>query len=87
MIHLNEKQLLHKALSSAGIENEPCVCLSAHGTEDGLQHFLVRTDYMRYEFYVETLCGEVLGMSTEPLPYREFSVPGAACGGTLSAVA
>ncbi len=45
-------------------------CLSAE-YDSGLHRFLVTTLFMRYEFYVDALSGEVLGIDTQPLPYRE----------------
>lgn len=68
--NLNSEQALHNALLFAGIENEEFVCL-LNRYKDGLYHLLVRTIWMKYEFYVEASIGEVLGMNTEPLLYRE----------------
>ena len=70
MINLTAKQALHNALTYAGIEKEEYACLPGQCT-DGFYHFVVRTDYMKYEFYVEAVSGDVLGMNTEPLSYRE----------------
>lgn len=63
-------QALHNALIYAGIENNEFDC-PFERYEDGLFHFLVRTFWMEYEFFVEANTGEVLGINTEPLVYRE----------------
>lgn len=68
--NLTSKQALYNALAYAGIENGEYSCRSAL-LEDGLYHFVVRTNFMNYEFYVDAVNGEVLGISTEPLIYRE----------------
>lgn len=68
--NLSSEQALHNALLCAGIENEEFDCLFKH-FEEGLYHFLVRSFWMEYEFYVEAGSGEVLGIQTEPQVYRE----------------
>lgn len=68
--NLSSEKALHNALRYAGIENEEIDCLLKR-YEDGLYHFLVRTFWMQFEFYVDAGIGEVLGINTEPILYRE----------------
>ncbi len=68
--HLTRKQALRAAYLSAGIENDGPVCLAGR-YDGGFYHFVVRTLFLRYEFYVDAANGEVPGISTEPLPYEE----------------
>lgn len=83
---LGSEQALQNALIYAGIENEKFDCkFKQH--EDGLYHFLVCTSWMKYEFYVEAGGGEVLGIYTEPLVYREDHGPWEPADDALAAVA
>ncbi len=69
-IQLTPAQALQCAIAYAEIKNDEPVCTS--GTyADGLYHFIVTTLYLRYEFYIDAVKGEVLGISTEPLSYLE----------------
>ena len=68
--NLTAGQALDCALLYAKIENEDPRCLFSHSRE-GLYHFIVRTAYLKYEFYVEAGDGTVLGIDTEPLLYPE----------------
>jgi len=68
IINLMPEQALQRALIYADIKNDEPFCLS-RTYADELYHFVVRTFYMRYEFYVDAVSGEVLGISTEPLSY------------------
>lgn len=68
--NLTAGQALDCALLYAKIENEDPRCLFSHSRE-GLYHFIVRTAYLKYEFYVEAGDGTVLGIDTEPLQYPE----------------
>ena len=86
MINLNAEQALRKALICAGIEKEELACLLQEH-EEGLYHFQVRSCWMEYEFYVEAASGEVLGMQTAPLSYREVLDLCENAGPALSAVA
>ena len=83
---LNSEHALHTALIYAGIEKEEFDCLLQQ-YEDGLYHFLLRTYWMKYEFYVEDRTGEILGIQTEPLVYREVLDVCGSAGAALSAVA
>ncbi len=66
IIKLTREQALKYALSFANIENdEPCCVSDGYG--DGLYHFVVRTLFLKYEFYVNEVNGDVVGMNTEPL--------------------
>lgn len=60
------EKALHNALVYAGIENEEYACMSI-GYMDGLHYFLVHTLCLKYEFFVESASGDVLGINTEPL--------------------
>ena len=84
--NLSSEQALQNALICAGIEKEECDIL-LQGCEDGLYHFQLRTFWMNYEFYVEAGTGEVLGIQTEPLVYRENLCLCESAGAALSAVA
>ena len=84
--NLNTEQALRKALTCVGIENEECDCLFKR-CEDGLYYFLVRTSWMKDEFYVEAGTGEVLGINTEPVDDREGPALWEPADDTLSAVA
>ena len=70
IIGTSREQALQLAISYANIAGDEPRCLSAE-YDSGLHHFLVTTLFMRYEFYVDALSGEVLGIDTQPLPYRE----------------
>ncbi len=84
--NLSSEKALYNALRYAGIENEEIDCLLKR-YEDGLYHFLVRTGYVRYEFYVEAGSGTVLGITSEPLSYGEVLAVCGSAGAALSAVA
>ncbi len=68
--HLTPEQAMQFALTSANIENDEPVCQTSR-YDEGLYHFVLQTLCLRYEFYVDAANGEVLGISTEPLPYTE----------------
>ncbi len=67
---ITKEQALQSALDYAGLTAQESVCLRA-ALEDGLYHLFVRGEYLSYEFYVEALGGEVLGIDSRPLPYTE----------------
>ena len=69
-IKLTPDQALQCVIAYAELKNDEPVCTSCSFT-DGLFHFIVTTLYLRYEFYVDAVSGEVLGISTEPLSYLE----------------
>ena len=69
-IKLTPDQALRCAIAYAELKNDEPVCTSC-GFADGLFRFIVTTLYLRYEFYVDAVSGEVLGISTEPLSYPE----------------
>ena len=68
--NLTPEQAKRFALVYADIENDEPVCLTSRYAE-GLYSFVMCTLYMRCEFYVDAANGEVLGISTEPIPYTE----------------
>ncbi len=68
--NLTTEQALGRALVYARIENEDPRCLFSN-YKDGLCHFVVTTAYLKYEFYVNTEDGTVLGIDTQPLLYPE----------------
>ena len=63
---MTQNQALKCAIAYVEIKNDEPVCTSS-SFADGLYHFIVTTLYLRYEFYVDAMNGEVLGISTEPL--------------------
>ena len=87
MNRITDSQALRIAVRAAGLENDEYRCLSSRYDGD-LCHLIVRTPYLRYEFYVDALDGEVVGISTEPIPVEE-AVAYPACGreGTVPAAA
>ena len=68
--HLTPKQDMQAVLAFANIENDEPVCQTIR-YDEGLYYLVLRTLCLRYEFYVDAANGEVLGISTEPLPYME----------------
>ena len=68
---LTKDQALRAALRYADLPCDQALCLDSR-LEDGLWHMLVRTAYLRYEFYVDAVSGELLGIDTQPLPYPEM---------------
>ncbi len=68
---LTTDQALQSAIAYAEIKNDEPRCTSG-SFADGIYHFIVTTLYLRYEFYVDAVSGEVLGISTEPLSYLEM---------------
>ena len=69
-LKLTTDQALQSAIAYAEIKNDEPRCASG-SFADGVYHFIVTTLYLRYEFYVDAVSGEVLGISTEPLSYPE----------------
>ena len=69
-IKLTQDEALRCAIIYTNIGNDEPVCISGN-LADGLFHFIVTTLYLRYEFYVDAVSGEILGISTEPLSYLE----------------
>ncbi len=69
-LKLTTDQALQSAIAYAEIKNDEPRCASG-SLADGVYHFIVTTLYLRYEFYVDAVSGEVLGISTEPLSYLE----------------
>ena len=69
-IQLTTDQALQRAIAYAEIKNDDPVCTFS-GFANGLHHFIVATVSLRYEFYVDAVEDEVLGISTEPLSYSE----------------
>lgn len=67
---LTAKQALYIALNDVGITESESICLF-NQYDNGLYHVLVKTAYMKYEFYVDAANGEVLGLDMEPQPYSE----------------
>ncbi len=65
MKNINSKTALYNALSSVGINDASyrCdyICL-----EGDCYHIIVSTIMLKYEFYVDSATGEVLGINTEP---------------------
>ncbi len=70
MNRITDSQALSIAIRYAGMENDEYRCLSSR-YDRGFFHLVVRTPYLRYEFYVDALDGDVVGISTEPVPYEE----------------
>lgn len=68
--HITNEQAMNAALAFAGIADEEYVCLSSC-CRDGYYHIAVWTPYLKYEFYVDALDGEVAGIDTVPVPCRE----------------
>ena len=75
---MTNEHALNIALTYAGIENTEPRCLS-NSYRNGFYHITVWTPYLKYEFYVDALTGEVAGIDTEPVPYQE-ALHFAACG-------
>ncbi len=75
---MTKEQVLNIALTYAGIENNEPRCLS-NSCCNGFYHIVVWTPYLKYEFYVDALTGEVAGIGTEPVPYQE-ALHFSACG-------
>ena len=69
-LRMTQNQALRSAIAYAELKNAEPRCTSG-SYADGLFHFIVTTLYLRYEFYVDAVSGEVLGISTEPLSYLE----------------
>ena len=69
-LKLTTDQALQSAIAYAEIKNDEPRCASGSFAY-GVYHFIVTTLYLRYEFYVDAVSGEVLGISTEPLSYLE----------------
>ncbi len=67
---ITNEQALKAALAYAGIENEENFCLS-NNYQNGFFRVAVWTPYLKYEFYVDALNGEVAGIDTTPVPYPE----------------
>ena len=68
---ITKEQALEAALRCAGLGAGEALCLHSR-CEDGLYHLLVRSAYLQHEFYVDAASGEVLGLDTAPLSYREM---------------
>lgn len=68
---MNENQALSRALEYAGLAKTESRC-AFRKAQDGLYEFTVLTLYQKYDFYVDALSGEVLGVNSEPLPYQEM---------------
>ena len=82
---LTKEQALNIALTYAGIENNEPHCLS-NVCRSGFYQIAVRTPYLKYEFYVDAVNGEVAGIDTEPVPYPEaLCFCGADEGGLMAA--
>ena len=70
MNSLTAKQAQLASLGYVDITETESVCL-LNQYENGLYHLLIKTAYMKYEFYVDAARDEVLGVNTEPVPYPE----------------
>ena len=82
---ITKEQALNIALTYAGIENNDFLCLG-NICRGGFYQIAVRTPYLKYEFYVDAVNGEVAGIDTEPVPYPEaLCFCGAAEGGLMAA--
>ena len=69
--HFITKELaLRIALTYAGIENSEYHCLS-NEYDDGFFRIAVWTPYLKYEFFVDAVSGDVAGIDMEPVPYPE----------------
>ena len=67
---LTREQALQSAIAYAGIDARDAYCLSS-SCQEGLYHLKLWTPYLRYEFYVNALTGEVPGIDMEPVPCSE----------------
>ena len=67
---LTKEQALLIALNDAGIENNEFRCLS-NCYRDGFFQIAIWTPYLKYEFFVDAVSGDVAGIATEPVPYQE----------------
>ena len=67
---MNEKKALACALAHAGLEQSESRCLYSF-CRDGLYQIGLWTPYLKYEFYLDAVSGEVLGLDTEPIRYPE----------------
>ena len=70
MNNMTGELALRIALTYAGIENNDFLCLG-NICRGGFYQIAVRTPYLKYEFYVDAVNGEVAGIDTEPVPYQE----------------
>ena len=68
--NITPEQALRCALTAAKIDNEEYRCLSTR-CADGFYQLYVCTPYLKYEFYVDALNGDVLGIDTVPPLYPE----------------
>ena len=59
------------AISYSRIELDDPYCVSAI-YEDTIIALVINTLYQRYEFYVDSCSGEVLGIMSEPADYSEI---------------
>ncbi len=66
---ITKEQALNIALTYAGIENNDFRCLG-NSYCGGFYQIAVRTPYLKYEFFVDAVNGEVAGIDTQPVPYR-----------------
>ncbi len=69
--NITSEQAMVRAIAFAGINNEEYHCISNH-LEGGLYHLIIKTLCMKYEFYIDAVCGDILGIDTEPLPYQDI---------------
>ncbi len=94
-MNFNDKNLSYLAAVNAALEATQLSVSEARfllaERQDGLYHLVFRTDWMKYEAYVSTETGLLLGLDYEPsvdserLPCRyEFPAP-RFCEETLSA--
>ena len=68
---LTQEQALRAALEYADLSSTDSKCLLSF-CSDGLYQLVVYTPYLKYEFYVDALSGEVLGIDMMPLPYPKM---------------
>ena len=67
---ITKEQALNIALTYAGIENNEPHCLS-NVFRSGFYQVAVWTPYLKYEFFVDAVSGDVAGIAMEPVPYQE----------------
>lgn len=62
---------LSLALQSAGLRGEDIFHLKNEYSEE-LYHICFDTNWLHYEFYVDAVSGEILGLNTEPMSETEL---------------
>lgn len=63
--YMNESEMINAAIRELAIDNETVYIVSSETTDEYFE-VVLWTEWLRYDFYIDRVTGELLGVDTEP---------------------